>query len=106
VRREEYGFIKGKVIFVSDYPATEAALMKLLDNPPLVKLFESSGPVTEIRAEMEADAKTISGYRWSSPRGAPLKLSGGTLCVGEIVTRKQRPISLVFPYIRDTLGLR
>jgi hypothetical protein len=106
LRREEYGFIKGKVTFVSDYPATEASLMKLLNNPPLVRMFESEGPVNEIRVEMEAAPNTISGYRWSSPRGASLKLSDGTLCAGEIVTRKQRPISLVFPYVRETLGLR
>ncbi len=106
VRREEYGYIKGRVTFVSDYPVTEAALMKLFDNPPLVRLFESTGPVTEIRVEMEEDANTISGFRWSAPRGAPLRLSIGTLCTGDIVTRKQRPISLVFPSVRETLGLR
>jgi HlyD family secretion protein len=106
VRREEYGFIRGRVLFVSDYPATEAALMRLLENAPLVRSLESGGPVTEIRVEMESDARTPSGFRWSSPQGAPVKLSGGTLCLGEIVTRKQKPISLVFPFVKESLGIR
>ena len=55
---------------------------------------------------METDPGTSSGYRWSSSQGAPVKLSGGTICLGEIVTRKQRPISLVFPYVKEQLGLR
>ncbi len=106
VKREEYGFIRGKVVFVSDYPATEAALMRIFENAPLVRSLGAGGPVTEVRVEMELDPATPSGYRWSSPRGAPVKLSGGTICVGEIVTRKQKPISMVFPYVKEQLGMR
>ena len=106
VRREEYGFIRGKVTFVSDYPATEAALMRLFENAPLVTSLESAGPVTEVHVEMESNSHTPSGYRWSSPQGAPVKLSGGTICLGEIVTRTQKPISLVFPTVKEMLGLR
>ena len=89
VRREEYGFIRGNVVFVSDYPATEAAFMRVFENPPLVRALSAGGPVTEVRVDMTTDGHTPSGYRWSSRRGAPVTLSGGTLCLGEIVTRKQ-----------------
>jgi len=106
VKREEYGFIRGRVLSVSDNPATEAALMRLFENGSLVKSLESAGPVTEIRVAMETDARTPSGFRWSFPQGAPVKLSGGTICAGEIVTRKQKPISLVFPFVKETLGIR
>ena len=44
VRREEYGFIRGKVTFVSDYPATEAATMRVFENAPLVQALSSRGP--------------------------------------------------------------
>jgi HlyD family secretion protein len=106
VKREEYGFIRGKVVFVSDYPATEAALMRIFENAPLVRSLGAGGPVTEIRVEMELDPATPSGYRWSSPQGAPIKLSGGTICMGEIVTRTQKPISMVFPYVKEKIGMR
>ncbi len=106
VKREEYGFIRGKVAFVSDYPVTEAALMRIFENAPLVRSLSAGGPVTEIRVNMEVDPSTRTGYRWSSRQGAPVKLSGGTICMGEIVTRKQKPISMVFPYVKEKIGAR
>jgi HlyD family secretion protein len=106
VRREEYGFIRGKVVFVSDYPATEAAFMRLFENAPLVRSLSGGGPVTEVRVDMATDAATPSGYQWSSRLGAPVTLSGGTLCLGEIVTRKQSPMSLVIPEIKSAIGVR
>ena len=106
VKREEYGFIRGKVAFVSDYPVTEAALMRVFENAPLVRSLSAGGPVTEIRVNMEVDPSTPTGYRWSSRQGAPVKLSGGTICMGEIVTRKQKPISMVFPYVKEKIGAR
>jgi len=105
VRREEYGFIRGTVTFVSDYPATEAATMRVFENAPLVQALSARGPVTEVRVQMITDAGTPSGYRWSSTLGAPVTLSGGTLCVGDVVTRRQRPINLVVPELKATLGV-
>ncbi len=106
VKREEYGFIRGKVVSVSDYPATEAALMRIFENEPLVRALSGGGPVTEIGVEMDLDPSTPSGYRWSSKQGVPIKLSAGTMCMGEIVTLKQKPIRMVFPYIKEKLGMR
>ncbi len=106
VKREEYGFIRGKVVSVADYPVTQAALMRLFENEALVRALSGSGPVTEIGVEMDPDPATPSGYRWSSRQGAPVKLSAGTICMGEIVTRKQKPVSLVLPYVKEQLGMR
>jgi len=106
VKREEFGFIRGRVTFVADYPATEPALMRVFENASLVHALEGAGPVTEVHVEMEADPTTPSGFRWSSSRGFPSALSGGTMISGEIVTREQPPASLVIPYIREKLGIR
>lgn len=106
IRREEFGFVRGKVIFVADYPATEEALMRIFENAPLVRMLGAGGAITEVQVELETDPATPSGYRWSSAQGAPGKLSGGTLCLGDIVTRKQRPVSLLFPFVRQAIGLR
>jgi len=105
-RREEYGFIRGKVVSVSDYPATEASFMSVLENASLVRSLSSRGLVTEVRVELESDPSTRSGYRWSSPLGAPIRLSAGTMCVGNIVINKQKPITLVFPYVKKAIGTR
>ena len=106
VRREEFGFIRANVTFVSEYPATEAALLRVFENASLVKALAGGGPVTEVHVEMERDATTPSGFKWSSSKGAPIQLSGGTLISGEIVTEEKAPVNLVIPYLRERVGIR
>jgi HlyD family secretion protein len=50
VKREEYGFMFGKVAYVSDYPATAQSMMLLLQNDTLVKELMGNSPPTEIRS--------------------------------------------------------
>src|SRR5207248_816160 len=103
VRREEYGFMRGRVVYVSDYPATSAALMRNFQNEALVTALTSQGPVTEVRVEMATNSKTPSGFEWSSPQGPPSIITSGSLCSAEIVTREQRPIALLFPSLKAKL---
>ena len=79
--------------------------MRIFENAPLAQSLTSAGPVTEVRVRMQQDTGTVSGYKWSSAQGAPIKITGGMLCNAQIVTREQRPISLVFPLIKEKLGL-
>jgi len=99
IEREEFGFMLGNVVYVADYPATIAALMRNFENEPLAKALSASGPVTEIQVELMRDSGTISGFKWSSSQGPPIALSPGTLCTAQVITRRQKPVSLVFPYI-------
>lgn len=105
VRREEYGFLRGEVTSVADYPATPAALMRNFQNEPLVASLTSSGPVTEVHVRLFPDDSTPSGYRWSSPLGPRVRLSSGTLVSAQVVTRRQHPINLVIPSAKEMLGL-
>jgi HlyD family secretion protein len=105
VKPEEFGFIKGYVTYVSDFPDTPAELMHNFQNEMLVKTLTGEGPVTGLHVEMERNPKTVSGYQWSSSRGPNLTLSGGTLCTAEVVTRWQKPVELLLPALRKNLGL-
>jgi HlyD family secretion protein len=105
VKPEEYGYIKGQVTYVSDFPDTPAELMRNFENEVLVKSLSGDGPVTELQIEMEKNSQTPSGYQWSSSRGPNLTLSSGTLCAAQIVTRWQRPIALILPSLRKSFGL-
>jgi HlyD family secretion protein len=105
VKREEHGYVLGKVIFVPDYPATLAAVMRNFQNEQMVQSLAGSGPVTEVRLALEPDVTTTSGFRWSSPGGPPVKLSAGTIATAEIVTATRAPITLVIPILRQKLGL-
>ena len=107
VRQEEHGVVLAEVRAVSDFPATRKGMMRLFDNEELVDSFLrlTGGTPIRIRGELIVDATTESGYRWSSPKGAPVELTSGTPCAGSITIKRQRPIALVIPIVREGLGI-
>lgn len=105
IKREEFGFIRGTVTYAANFPATPAALMREFENEDLVKAITRAGPVSQVRINMDRDKDAISGLQWSSSKGPPLAISSGTICSVDVITRKQRPISLLVPYLKKTLGL-
>ena len=105
VKREEYGFIRGRVTYVGAFPASVDALMRNFQNQVLVQAITSEGTVTEVRVALDPSAGTISGFEWSSSKGPPITLTSGTLCTGLVVTREQKPVSLLLPFLKSKLGL-
>jgi HlyD family secretion protein len=103
VKAEEYGFIKGKVSSVSEFPSTEEGMMRVLQNRNLVEMLSGNSAPIEIFAELLTNEKTASGFEWSSPKGPPLKIHSGTICTTSITVEKQPPISLVIPLLRKYL---
>ena len=70
VKREEYGYIIGKVNWMSPYPASTADMTEKLKNDQLVRAFMAYGPVFEARVCLDRDPKnTANPFRWSSSRG-------------------------------------
>jgi HlyD family secretion protein len=105
VKREEFGFIRGKVIYAGEFPASFDALMRNFQNETLVRSIMGGGPVTELRVTLDRDSASVSGYKWSSSRGPSITITSGTLCTVEVITRQQPPVSLLFPYFKGKLGL-
>ena len=104
VKREEHGFIRANIRQVSDYPATPGSMMMLMQNEGLVRDLSGQTPPTEIRATLKT-ADSLSGYQWSSAKGPAITIASGTICNAEITIRRQRPLSLVIPIFKNTLGL-
>jgi HlyD family secretion protein len=105
VRREEFGFILGQVVYVGQFPASFDALMRNFQNETLVNSIMKEGPVTELRVVLERDPNTQSGFKWSSSRGPAITITSGTLGTVQVITRKQSPASLLFPYLKNKVGL-
>jgi HlyD family secretion protein len=101
VKREEFGFVRGKVAVVADFPATPEAIMRNFENQPLVNNILRTGPMTEVRMELLHNARGEGSFLWSSIKSPAVTLSSGTLCTVEVVTQRQRPISLVLPWARS-----
>jgi HlyD family secretion protein len=105
VEREQYGTLVATVSHVALYPATEADMKRVLNDPNLVQTFLSSGPQLAVDVDLHPDAATPSGYRWSSGKGPTIELTSGTLATATVTIRQEPPIALVLPAIRRFLGI-
>ncbi len=104
VRREEFGFMIGRVESVSSFPATPEEIRRVLRNNSLVEEMVKSGTPLEVVAELVTDPNTVSQFKWSSPKGPPTGVMGGTLCTASITVDVRKPIGYVIPLVKDTLG--
>jgi multidrug resistance efflux pump len=102
---ERYGYMLGKVVSVSKYPATEAGMMAVLNNASLVRELSKTGPPLAVRVALTPDATSSSGYAWSTQAGGKLEVTSGTLGSGTFIIDKYRPISLLIPMLKQTVGM-
>ncbi len=99
IKREEYGFMLGDVTAVAEVPSTLAGMMRVLKNRELVEDLSHDHAPFEVRVKLRRDAATRSGYRWSSSAGPDVAINVGTLCVGDVITSRERPITILLPVV-------
>jgi hypothetical protein len=104
VRKDEFGFLLGRVVSASRFPITRQELTERLENEDLARQLTTGEPKLQILVELIADPRTTSGYQWSTTAGPPLELISGTPCQGRIIISEQRPIHLVFPALGESVG--
>jgi HlyD family secretion protein len=118
VKREEHGFIRGRVVAVSELPATRLAMDAALEHPELVESFlkkYAPGVVLRVQVKLDEDTATAgpgrpgrrehaNPFRWSSSSGRDQTLKTGTTCQASIVVESRRLIQLVLPWARKTSG--
>lgn len=105
VKREEYGFMLGRVTWAAGFPSTARGMTRLLGNEALVQKLMKEGPPLQVNVTLERSPSTPTGYRWSSSTGPNLEISSGTLATGSVVVKEEQPISLVIPRLREKLGV-
>jgi HlyD family secretion protein len=105
VKREEFGALRGKVTWVAEFPVTQRGMVRLLGNEALVVKLLEQGPLIQVNVALTRDPTTPTGYRWSSSRGPNLRITSGTLATGSVVVKRDRPISLLLPAVKEKLGV-
>lgn len=100
VKAEEWGCMLGIVTHVSEFPATPKRMLRNLRNQKLVENFSNKTAQIELYADLIPDPKTESKYKWSSPKGPPVRIETGTICNAKVVVFHQPPISLVIPLMK------
>lgn len=103
VKREEFGFMFGKITEISTIPATPEGMMRTLKNKQLVDTLSKEGAPFQTRAILEVEAKNFSGFKWSSPHGPEQAIGAGTMCSGEVIIKKQPLIAMVMPAIKKLM---
>ena len=103
--KERYGYLVGKVTSVSKYPSSEQGMLAVFNNPALVRDLSKDGSPIAVTVALVPDNDTKSGYRWSSGAASQLELSSGTLAAATFTIEVQKPISLVIPLFKQTVGL-
>nr|WP_255665434.1 NHLP bacteriocin system secretion protein [Legionella sp. 16cNR16C] len=104
IKKEEYGSILGKVQYVSPYPSNSDSMKAVLKNTELVQhLTEKNLPI-EIRILLEKDPETLSGFQWTSASGPPQIITAGTMVEINIIVRKQAPLTLFLPALKQLIG--
>lgn len=100
-RKDEHGYLKGRVSYVSDYPATPQALQATLGSEELVKELASVSAPFEVRIRLEQQSGLPVWTRASNDAPA---VRAGTLCAGKVTVRNERPIGFVIPALRKQTG--
>lgn len=105
VRREEFGSMTGTVESLSEFPASLSGIVAVLQNQELATAFSNSGSPYPGRVVLTPDPSTVSGFTWTSARGATVDITPGTLAAVEIRVASQPPVTLALPWFRNLLGL-
>lgn len=101
VKKEDFGFIRGKITYISHYPSTKKRISNILDNDRLTDYFmEKTLATFVVRVSLQKNSLSKSGYQWSSKKEPNLKITSGTLCNASIIIKQISPISIAFPYIK------
>jgi HlyD family secretion protein len=105
VRPEEYGFILGDVVKVSEFPLTPDAVLHILHNRTLAEELAGRTSPIQVTVTLSEDAAAVSGFKWTSTGGPPAQVHSGTLCNGSVQVETKRPISYVIPIMKKTVGI-
>jgi hypothetical protein len=90
-----YGYVKGRVESVSQFPVTSERLAFILQDSSVIDLVSALGASNEVVIELEQSARTPSGLAWGSGSGPPSQLSAGLPAKVEFVVGSHHPIDNV-----------
>lgn len=93
-----YGFLLGKIHFISPFPVTMEEIKAEVRNAEIAKFLKGPNDlVYSALIELQRDSATTSGYAWSSKRGPPWELSSGTVASIKTIVERKPPIIYILP---------
>jgi HlyD family secretion protein len=103
-KRERDGGIVGVIANVSSFPVTTQDITALVGNAEIAASLAGRGRIQAF-VQLQEDSSTVSGYKWSSSDGPPLKLTSGTTTSVRVKIGETAPISYIIPMLRSWTGV-
>jgi len=104
VKRQEFGFLRGRITQVSEFPASLLGMRLMVQNDAIVKELTQGKTPMQLDASLNADA-TTGGYVWSAAAHKPPPVRSGTLCDADVIIAEKRPLDEFAPAMRRWLGI-
>jgi HlyD family secretion protein len=105
-KKEEFGTMRGRVVWVSDNDVSSEYVEQILLNAQLTKTLMGDGSPLIARIEVFPSKATPSGFEWWSGSGPDYKITAGSIATVDVIVGRARPISLVIPALRKLLSLQ
>jgi HlyD family secretion protein len=105
VERERYGGISGTVIQVSPMPVTKEGAVGTIGNSEMVNSLMPEGIYIEVRARLEPDRSTPSGYRWTSSQGPEIQITSGLTHSTRVTIEDRAPVTYLLPILKQASGV-
>jgi HlyD family secretion protein len=105
--RERFGVISSVVRDVEPVVGTRERFLRIINGPEVAQDIEqhSEGTVSAV-IDLELDAASPTGLRWTGGVGYTQQLTPGTLCEVDVVTEDVAPISLLIPWLQQAFSGR
>ena len=103
-RLQRDGYMRARVLAVSDLPATREGMLRVLKNEALVQQLSAKGPPYEVTVALERDPASATGFAWSTGRGLPTPPESGTTVDAKLVVERVPVIALLGPAAEAALA--
>ncbi|PRC92799.1 NHLP bacteriocin system secretion protein [Solimicrobium silvestre] len=103
-RREEFGFLPANISSVANFPSSDLGLMRVFGNEKIVQQLSGTHAPIQIRVSLKPSGSNFSHYEWSTRRGPQFLIQSGTMCSANITLSEQRPIEILIPILKKTIG--
>lgn len=98
VNVQEFGFITGHVHQISQYAVSKQNIANVIKNDGLANYLTGGNEVViQVLITPDLNPNTISGFKWSSGDGPPIKITTGTICNLRTIVERVRPFYYVLP---------
>lgn len=105
VQKERHGSIVGSVERVSAYAVSTEAAATVIGNLEMARALLGGRHSIEVRARLDTDPASFSGFRWTSGEGPPgVTVTPGTTANVRVTIEERAPITLVLPFLRSLMS--